>query len=165
MLKLYLAISHDRMKIEGCNKHQSVRLVSALRMTCGMTPVVTSGSSRDADLRSNFKLTFRGQRGHHSMRLDERNTMVKTAFPYLDKFRCNRQKTKCPKNDLFVTSQVTGWPRTLKLGTNRFVSWRPTRSFLSRVASSIRGQTRGGGGCINPPYQSVLYKMPNQGEG
>ena len=51
----------------------------------------------------------------------------------------------------FVTSQVTKWPRTLKKGTNRFVSWRPTRSFLSRSASSIRGQTRGGGGSYQPP--------------
>ena len=42
---------------------------------------------------------------------------------------------------LDLTSEVTGWPRTLSLYINRFVSWRATRSFFPRSSSSIRGET------------------------
>ena len=43
---------------------------------------------------------------------------------------------------LDLTSEVTGWPRTLSLHTNRLVSWRATRSFFfPRSSKPIRGET------------------------
>ena len=42
---------------------------------------------------------------------------------------------------LDLTSEVTGWPRTLSLYINLFVSRRETRSFFPRSSSSIRGET------------------------
>ena len=82
-LTVLLTITRDRMKILQNRNHQCVRLVSALQMTCDMTPFMTPGSPRDLDLRSNFKLAFRGQKDHHSTRLDERNTMVQRLCLYL----------------------------------------------------------------------------------
>ena len=38
------------------------------------------------ELRSNFNLTFRGQKVYVSMRLEERNAMVLKLFRYLSKF-------------------------------------------------------------------------------
>ena len=51
---------------------------------------------------------------------------------------------------LDLTSEVTGWPRTLSLYINLFVSRRATRSFFPRSSSSIRGETARGGR-TNPP--------------
>ena len=52
---------------------------------------------------------------------------------------------------LDLTSEVTGWPRTLSLYINLFVSRRATRSFFPRSSSSIRSETARGGGRTNPP--------------
>ena len=49
-----------------------------------------------------------------------------------------------------LTSEVTGWPRTLKSGTIGFVSWRATRWFFPRRSRTIRGQTAGGP--TDPPH-------------
>ena len=45
------------------------------------------GLDRDLDLRSNFKLTFRGHVIYHLNRLDEVNTMIPISFfvAYIDK--------------------------------------------------------------------------------
>ena len=45
---------------------------------------------------------------------------------------------------LDLTSEVTGWPKTLSLYINLFVSRRATRSFFPRSSSSIRGETARG---------------------
>ena len=42
-----------------------------------------------------------------------------------------------------LTSQVTGWPRTLNSGVNGFLSWQATRWFFNRSSNSHRSQTRG----------------------
>ena len=42
------------------------------------------------------------------------------------------------------TSEVTGWPRTLSLYINLFVSWRATCSFFPRSSSSITAETARG---------------------
>ena len=47
-------------------------------------------------------------------------------------------------SSLDLTSEVTGWPGTLSLYTNLFVSRRATRSFFPRSSSSIRGETARG---------------------
>ena len=52
---------------------------------------------------------------------------------------------------LDLTSEVTGWPRTLSLYINLFVSRRATRSFFPRSSSSIRGETAGGSYQPPPP--------------
>ena len=52
---------------------------------------------------------------------------------------------------LDLTSEVTGWPRTLSLYINLFVSRRATRSFFPRSSSSIRGETARGGSYQPPP--------------
>ena len=52
---------------------------------------------------------------------------------------------------LDLTSLVTGWPRTLSLYINLFVSRRATRSFFPRSSSSIRGETSRGGRTPPPP--------------
>ena len=44
---------------------------------------------------------------------------------------------------LDLTSEVTGWPRTLRLYINLFVSRRATRSFFLRSSSPIREMARG----------------------
>ena len=49
---------------------------------------------------------------------------------------------------LDLTSEVTGWPRTLSLYINLFVSRRAARSFFPRSSSSIRGETARG---VVPP--------------
>ena len=58
---------------------------------------------------------------------------------------------------LDLTSEVTGWPRTLYLYINLFVSRRATRSFFPRSSSSIRGETARGGR-TNPPPPLVPWK-------
>ena len=58
---------------------------------------------------------------------------------------------------LDLTSEVTGWPRTLSLYINLFVSRRATRSFFPRSSSSIRGETARGGR-TNPPPPLVPWK-------
>ena len=45
---------------------------------------VTKEVTGDRDLRSNFKMTFRGQQIYRSMRFNEGNTMVKNAFLYFN---------------------------------------------------------------------------------
>ena len=46
---------------------------------------------------------------------------------------------------LDLTSEVTGWPRSLSLYQSLlFVLWRATRSFFPRSSSSIRGETARG---------------------
>ena len=52
---------------------------------------------------------------------------------------------------LDLTSEVTGWPRTLSLYTNRSVSRRARRSFFPRSSSSIRGETASGVVPTPPP--------------
>ena len=52
---------------------------------------------------------------------------------------------------LHLTSEVTGWPRTLSLYINLFVSRRARRSFFPRSSSSIRSETARGGGSYQPP--------------
>ena len=51
---------------------------------------------------------------------------------------------------LDLTSEVTGWPRTLSLYINLFVSRRATRSFF-REALAQSGAKRQGGGSYQPP--------------
>ena len=52
---------------------------------------------------------------------------------------------------LDLTLEVTGWPRTLSLYINLFVSRRATRSFFPRGSCSIRGETAKGGDRTNTP--------------
>ena len=47
-----------------------------------------------------------------------------------------------------LTSEVTGWPRTLNSGVNGFVSWQAARWFLNQMFNSIRSQRWGDS--INP---------------
>ena len=68
---------------------------------------------------------------------------------------------------LDLTSEVTGWPRTLSLYINLFVSWRATRSFFPRSSSSIRGETARGGVVPTPPPPCAVEgcEMACAGEG
>ena len=67
---------------------------------------------------------------------------------------------------LDLTSEVTGWPRTLSLYINLFVSRRATRSFFPRSSSSIRGETARGGSYQPPPPCAVEgCEMACAGEG
>ena len=52
---------------------------------------------------------------------------------------------------LDLTSEVTGWPRTLSLYIYLFISRRATRSFFPRSSSSIRGETARGVSYPPPP--------------
>ena len=52
---------------------------------------------------------------------------------------------------LDLTSEVTGWPRTLSLYINLFVSRQATRSFFPRSSSSIRDETARGVVPTPPP--------------
>ena len=61
---------------------------------------------------------------------------------------------------LDLTSEVTGWPRTLSLYIHLFVSRRATRSFFPRSSSSIRGETARGGR-TNPPTPLCRGRMRN----
>ena len=56
---------------------------------------------------------------------------------------------------LDLTSEVTGWPRTLSLYINLFVSRRATRSFLPRSSSSISCETARGVVPTPPPPCAV----------
>ena len=56
---------------------------------------------------------------------------------------------------LDLTSEVTGWPRTLRLYINLFVSRRATRSFFPRSSSSIRGEMARGVVPTPPPPCAV----------
>ena len=68
---------------------------------------------------------------------------------------------------LDLTSEVTGWPRTLSLYINLFVSRRATRSFFPRSSSSIRGETARGGSYQPPPPPCAVEgcEMACAGEG
>ena len=59
---------------------------------------------------------------------------------------------------LDLTSEVTGWPRTLSLYINLFVSRRATHSFFPRSSSSIRGETANGKRSYQPPPPLVAWK-------
>ena len=61
---------------------------------------------------------------------------------------------------LDLTSEVTGWPRTLGLYINLFVSRRVTRSFFPRSSSSIRGETARGGRTNQPPFTTQRPPLP-----
>ena len=61
---------------------------------------------------------------------------------------------------LDLTSEVTGWPRTVSLYINLFVSRRATRSFFPRSSTSIRGETARGGR-TNPPPPLCRGRMRN----
>ena len=63
---------------------------------------------------------------------------------------------------LDLTSEVTGWPRTLSLYINLFVSRRATRSFFPRSSSSIRGETARGGSYQPPlvPWKDAKWPVP-----
>ena len=63
---------------------------------------------------------------------------------------------------LDLTSEVTGWPRTLSLYINLFVSRRATRSFFPRSFSSIRVETARG---VVPPCAVEGCEMACAGEG
>ena len=69
-----------------------------------------------------------------------------------------------PKIWPFLTSEVNGWPLTKKSYADREISSRPTRSSLSRVSSSIRGQTRGGV-VPTPPLVVLVMKKALVGRG
>ena len=57
------------------------------------------------------------------------------------------------------TSEVTGWPRTLSLYINCFVSRRAIRSFSPRSSSSIRGETARGS--YQPlPWKDAKWPVP-----
>ena len=56
---------------------------------------------------------------------------------------------------LDLTSEITGWPRTLSLYTNRFVSQRATRSFF-REALAQSGAKRQG--AVVPPPPPVPWR-------
>ena len=60
---------------------------------------------------------------------------------------------------LDLTSEVTGWPRTLSWYINLFVSRRATRSFFPRSSSSIRVKRQGGS--YQPPPPLCRGKMRN----
>ena len=67
---------------------------------------------------------------------------------------------------LDLTSEVTGWPRTLSLCINLFVSRRATRLFFPRSSSSIRGETARGDHTNPPPPCAVEgCEMACAGEG
>ena len=67
---------------------------------------------------------------------------------------------------LDLTSEVTGWPRTLSLYINFFVSRRATRSFFPRSSSSIRSETARGVVPTPPPPCAVEgCEMACAGEG
>ena len=57
-----------------------------------------------------------------------------------------------------LTLSATGWPRTLSLYTNRFVSWRAARSFLPQSSRSIRGETTRG--FVPTPSPRCPWKWP-----
>ena len=64
---------------------------------------------------------------------------------------------------LDLTSEVTGWPRTLSLNINLFVSRRATRSFFPWSSSSIRVETARGVVPTPPPlvpWKDVKWPVP-----
>ena len=63
-----------------------------------------------------------------------------------------------------LTSEVTGWPRTLNSVVNDFVSWQATRGFFNQSSSSIKSQTRGGGVASTPTCAVKDGEMTSAGE-
>ena len=66
---------------------------------------------------------------------------------------------------LDLTSEVTGWPRTLSLYINLFVSPRATRSFFPRSSSSIRGETARGSLTPLVPWKDAKWPVPARVKG
>ena len=98
-----------------------------------------------------LKLTSPEQKVYHSTRLSQANTMVPKSLLCGHFLRNYLPKTK-PYLGLFdFTSEVTGWPGTLKSGINRSALKRRTRLFFPRGSSSIRGETAKRGRTNPPP--------------
>ena len=134
---VFLSVNSYRKEIQMRSWSHRVHLVKTRRMiymfTC-FDPTWPWGHVTWGHL---LTFTFRGQKIHFSMHLDERNTM---AFELLF---CLFHQKLLAKNDLFfvghrLASEVTVWPWLLIKDIIGFLSSRPTRSSLSRIASSIR---------------------------
>ena len=59
-----------------------------------------------------------------------------------------------------LTSEVTGWPNTLNLGTNRCVLWRPTCSFFPRSLAQLGAKARGSHQHSPLPLSRRVYRKP-----
>ena len=159
-LQLLLLITHDRIKISGNKKHHCVRLIHAHLMICGTTPVVTFGSHRGSlwpwpEVKNQIDLLRSNDIPIDSSRREEHDGANPVPVSCLGK-RLWASKS-WPKIWPFLTWEVNGWPLTQKSYTNSEISSCPTRSFLSRGASSIRGQTRGGGS-HRPPWSVRVWE-------
>ena len=106
-------------------------------------------SSCYLDLRSNFHLTFRGQKVYVSMRLEEKNTMVLKLFRYLSWFESYLRKTMHPQIVFFfLLWTALDWSRydlkrstRVSLDSERRNSW-AARQCLHEMPSN-RADARG----------------------
>ena len=91
------------------------------------------------------KMVRRGRKASHCILKTIRSVLVFKSRLYLAQMRSyRRSRIFCHFWVLDLTSEVTGWPRTINFGVNGFVSGQATHWFLNRSSNSLRSQTRRG---------------------